>query len=284
MWQIEYKFERSVLQPGDKSRVSIRIGNIGLNAIPVSEVGIQFDWQGDYWYPLGASVLLNPQEWKYIDFIDFEIPSNIAGTRCYRFGFKSYEWMDPEWTDWKELTILVFPIFKAFVSRLTPPQEKEKVQPLLDTIKDWGFKIYTYEGPNDPLAPYIIAQHIKEVDCQIVIATSQVYDSIHGMWQTSPWVHREFFGSFVEEKPQLIFRERDVYFDGLLSPTVPSIEFSSIEEACQSAHDFLPEYRKFILSEKEVQSLPRIGAFVGGAIVGGIIGLAIASARSQKTA
>jgi hypothetical protein len=281
MWQIGWEFNKPVFQPGDEGKVYLWLENIGMAPIYVSEVGIQFDWQGDYWFPSRAkNTLLDSGKKQQTGSVEFEVPCNIVGGHHFRLGVKSDEWSAPEWTGWLKINIGIFPKLKAFVSRLGPPEEKERVRPLLEAIEAWGFEIYTYEGPDTPEVPYIIAKAIREwADCHIVIATSQFYDYVHSIGQTSPWLHREFFGAFTLGKPSIIFRERGVYFDGLLSPTIPTIEFSSMEEAIPDAHILLPQLRESIFVQKRAKSSPWIWGLIGGVLT---IGLATAFAVSSS--
>jgi hypothetical protein len=272
MWQVEWKFNKPVFQPRDSGKVSIWLENMGTAPVYISEVGIQFDWQGDCWFPLSSNAFLEPGKKQHVGNIDFEFPPNIIGVHLFRFGVRSDGWSFPEWTDWSEINIGIFPKLKAFVSRLGSIQEKERLRPLLEVIETWGFEPYTYEGPDSPEVPYIIAQQLKEADSIIVIATSQFYDSAHCMWQTSPWLHREFFGGFSQGKPSVIFRERGVYFDGLLSPTVPTIEFSNIEEAISNAHMLLPQLRESALEQKRAKSSSWVWTLVGGVLTLGLVG------------
>lgn len=282
MSQIEWKFSKDVFQPGDKGKVLIWLENVHSVPTYVSEVGIQFDWQGNYWFPLPLNVSLDSGRKSSIGTIDFEIPGNIVGAHYLRFGVKSNEWSAPEWTEWSEITIGAFPKLKAFVSRLGSPQEKERLRSLLGTIEARGFEIYTYDGPDVPEAPYIIAQAVKDwADCHIVIATHQFYDYVHNIGQTSPWIHREFFGTFTLGKPTIIFRERGVYFDGLLSPTVPTIEFSNIEEAISNAHMLLPHLRESVLEQKRAKS-SWVWPLVGGVLILSFVGaLAVGLSKSK---
>ena len=286
MWQAEWKFNKSMFQPGDSGRISIWLESIGMAPIYASEVGIQFDWQGDYWLLLRVTnTFLDSGKKQHIGSIDFEIPCNIVGSHYFRLGVKSDELSIPEWTDWVVININIFPKLKAFVSRLGSPQENERTRPLLEAIEAWGFESYTYDGPTTPEAPYVIAQMMRDwADCHLSIATSQgVYDYIHNIEQTSPWIHREFFGAFTLGKPSIIFRERGVYFDGLLSPTIPTVEFSSMEQAISGAHILLPRLRESIFEQKKAKSSPWIWGLIGGVLTVGLATALAVSSNKRKT-
>lgn len=282
MWQVTWRFGKSVFQPGDKDKVQLWLKNMGYTPIFVSQLGLQFSWQKN-WTFLRPNIILNPNR-QYMARIDFEIPADVTPAVYYfRFGAKENQGI--EWIRWQKINIEVLPKLKAFVSRLSSPQEKKRIRPILDTIEAYGFELYTYEGPNSPEAPYKIAQQLKKRDCVIVIATSQFYDPVHSTRQTSPWLHREFFGGLTQGKPSVIFRERGVYFDGLLSPTVPTVEFSSIQEAIQRAYKLLPKFRESILRQQKRTHIGPwkaflIGMAVGGSIIG-IIGGIISRYRAK---
>lgn len=287
-WYLSWEIDKGQCMPGKQCKIkNVQLENTSENLLYVRKVGVHFDWLDEtYWYPTEElNIVLMSGDKRLLPPIEFGIPANVVGEHEYIFGVEMQEylpqqriWKDNEFT-WTEegekILINIYPRYRAFVSRGVRDEEKGTIAPLEQTIKDWGFETYTYEGPNSPEAIYIMNEEVEKADCIIHIATKRFMDITSGWWQTSPWIHREWGMGFGKYKPILIIKEEDVYFDGLLSPTIPTIQFDITERGVQILNDYMPQFREQIRKRKNKQFWGKVAEvappLIGGVILGGLI-------------
>ncbi|MEM3693012.1 MAG: hypothetical protein QXI39_03210 [Candidatus Bathyarchaeia archaeon] len=149
-WQIYYNFSKSVYAPEDYGYVTTSLQNNDSTYIWVSKVWLHFDWMDDKAYPKGCNTQLAPSQQSYVGSFDFQVPSNVVGTRRFKFGVEEqkwtgYAWTSPglSWSEEKEIKIEPLVKYQAFVSRSIHQVDKPVADPFHCLISKWGFETVT---------------------------------------------------------------------------------------------------------------------------------------------
>lgn len=306
-WEVSSNFDKAVYPPGSKGRVWGNLVNTGDSSIWLDDIGIQYSWQNNLWYPYDVNRCLNPKASRYFS-IEFEVPSDILGTNTFHVGanarycipyqtWKGHDyvetsrWSEPEATWTAEpgyIKIAPYPKYSAFVSRSVSERDSSTIDPIVQSIEDWGFEIHTvginlFTAPED--VPDYVREWILKSDCLIAVATKRDISAITGLWKTLEWLHGEVGIAFGVDKPILILRDYEVQLGGLPS-SIPSwqipFDIANLQAIKTDLSMKMPAFRSQIGESRKTKFWVNMKNVAIPVVVGFLAGTAIANSRRKS--
>jgi len=191
-WSASATFDKDRYLPLNSGYVDLKLKNIGITDIYVSQAGIQFDWLGDKWLFTGLKVFLSPGEEKDLTRIYFNVPSDASlGDHSYRIGITTHVWYPNGWLNvgiiWAEEGIIEIkhqrhPYDVFLAHSVKNPNILHTISRYLDT---YGIKVHIAEREAQPgnRVSEKISNMVDQSDCLLALLTKEGADS--------QWVNQE---------------------------------------------------------------------------------------------
>ena len=294
-WTIRWNFDKESYAPGESALIDLWFENTGDTCLYISHVLVEFDFKKYSLQTISGRV--PPRANKFLGSVNLPLPQNIVGRKTFRLKYRLYEYVN-DWVDHgfsqsdKQYFISIYPrpFYTVFVSRGLRIEDRTAGNPIVQMVKEWGFKTVTVgietKVPEGQV-PLQVREEISRADAVLVIATPRYLDALTGLWRTLEWVHDEVGIAFGIGKPLLVLKDRSVSIGGLPSylgelKQAPFVEFdpSNLDELRIVLSAVMPGFREWIENGRKQEffdGLKRIVvgglAFVGGiVIISGIIG------------
>ena len=291
-WIIRWNFNKPTYKPGENTKVSFWLENTGDTYLYISNLELDFDF-GTYGLET-ISGMIPPRGNKFLGNVNLSLPTNVVGRKIFTINYIIHEYINDEWVNLgfyqsdKQYFVSIYPtpLYKVFVSRGLAIEDRAIGDPIVEMIKEWGFKTVTVgievQVPEDQVSTQT-KQQIRKADGVIAIATPRFMDALTGLWRTFEWYHNEVGIAFGIDKPLLILKDRGIALGGLPSYLVTyqqtlSMEFDpyNLDEARPNLSTIMPAFREWVDTGRKqnfLDSLQKVLAGVGVvAIVSGIIG------------
>lgn len=293
-WELRWNFNRGAYNPGDSGWVSFWLKNTGDTHLYVSELWLQYEFQGEEGYQLKSSKQIPSKSDQYLSSIRFEIPREMTGIARYRVGYHlwGHEPSLDTWRDlglmWSELKYYIYvkptPIYRAFVARGRLPEDRLVGDEIVEMIQNWGFETYTV-GINTPAEPEekwpeIARGLIVTSDCLIAIATPRHLDALRSLWITLEASQGETGIAFGREKPILVIKDRRVTLGGLLGELnrfSTTFDPFDMEKLKQELGRIMPSFRESIVTKRRQDFLKTLVAVGVPLLIGGAVGRLLGS-------
>lgn len=295
-WILRWNYDKATYSPSESALINFWLENTGYNDLYLSELEIQFDFG---LYKLDRIVgKVSPRENKPLGNVRILLPNNIVGKKLFSLQYHIWEYSDDSWIDLgvrtseKRYFVSIYPspLYNVFVSRGIRTEDKAIGDPIVEMIKEWGFKTTTVgievQSSNGQV-PIVVREEIKKADALIAIATPRYLDSITDLWKTLEWLHAEVGIGFGLDKPLLILKDNSVNLSGLPSylvdfnaASVIEYEPSNVDIVRSHFSTIMPGFREWVENKRNQEFKEGLGrllvgglAVVGGfAIVSGIVG------------
>jgi hypothetical protein len=302
-WVLSWNFDKPNYAPGEVAVVSFWLDNLGDTPLYISDVSLEFDF-GVYSLEDIVSGVVYPRRKSYLGSVRLSIPSNVAGQKKFTVKYHVYEYVNNAWVDLgfytSERTYFISiyprPLYKVFVSRSIRDEDKWITDPIVETIREWGFETVTVgievKVPEEQV-PMKVKEEIMNADALIAIATPRFLDSLTGLWKTLEWLHAETGIAYGLDKPLLILKDRRIHLGGLPGylatfKQAPVIEFDpfNLDELKAKLSAVMPGFREWIADKRRQEFFEALAklAVIALAIIAlpGIIDSILGSSKKRN--
>ena len=301
-WILRWNFDKTTYSPGEIATISFWVENTGDTYLYFSDFEMEFDF--GICNVESISGQIPPRSNIFLGRTRILLPKNVVGRRLFVIRHRVYEYINDTWVDVEVtqydkkfiLNIYPQPFYKVFISRGLRIEDRAIGDPIVEMIKEWGFKTVTVGVERyvpDEQVPIAVREEIQRCDAIIAIATPRYLDALSGFWRTLEWLYSETGIAYGLNKPMLILKDRRVFLDGLPSylatyKHAPMIEFDpyNIEELRAKLATVMPSFREWIETKRRQEFSETLRRLIAGglAIIGlmalpGIIGSALGSSK-----
>ena len=287
-WIIRWNFDKEVYNPGESALASFWLENTGDTYLYLSELKLDFDFGTYDLENIGG--IIPPRVNKFLGNVRLLLPENVVGRKIFTIKYRMYEYINDNWVDLgyyqsdKQYFISVYPtpLYKVFVSKGLSDEDKAIGKPIVEMIREWGFKTITVGDEvevSEAQVPQKVREEIKKADALIAIATPRHLDALTGLWRTLEWLHGEVGIAFGIDKPLLILKDKRTSLGGLPSyltnlKQAPIIEFDpyNLDELRAELSTIMPGFREWIETKRRQEFFDALGKIIIGglAVVGGV--------------
>jgi len=291
-WIIRWNWNKDSYSPGEQAYVSFWLENSGNTHLFLSELKLEFDFGTYDLASIGG--MIPPRTNRYLGNVQLLLPVEVVGRKIFNVRYHMYEYIYPDWFDLgsyqseREFFVSIYPIpyYRVFVSRGLSIEDRTVGDPIVETIREWGFQTITVgveiQVPDEQVAS-VVKGEVQRADAVIAIATPRFLDAVTGLWRTLEWHHAEVGIGFGVDKPLLILKDQRVSLSGLPSYLTtaqlsPLVEFDpyNLDELKIKLSAVMPGFREWIENKRRqgfFDGLAKILTVVGAAvIISGVVG------------
>ncbi|MHA1595528.1 MAG: hypothetical protein ACTSXX_12450 [Candidatus Baldrarchaeia archaeon] len=289
-WILRWNFDKTTYSPGETAIISFWVENTGDTYLYFDDFEISFDF-GTY-KTRTISGQIPPRSNRFLGLARILLPKRVVGRKLFTIKHRVYEYFDNKWVNRGTikyekkffLSIYPRPFYRVFVSRGLRIEDRAIGDPIVEMIKEWGFKTVTVgvekQVPEEQV-PMAVKTEIQRCDAIIAIATPRHLDALTGLWRTLEWLYSETGIAYGLNKPMLILKDKRVSLGGLPSYLVeykyiPVIEFDpyNLDELRTKLAAIMPSFREWIETKRRQEFFEALGRIVvGGLTLIGLIAL-----------